>query len=63
LKYANGLGPVHEIHGGAGYLSQDSAVPVLGMATSPTHVVIRWPGGKSTETPVPAGTNEVIVSH
>jgi hypothetical protein len=63
LKYANGLGPVHEIHGGAGYLSQDSAVPVLGMATSPTHVVVRWPGGKSTETPVPAGANEVIVSH
>jgi hypothetical protein len=63
LKYAGGLGPAHEIHGGAGYLSQDSAVPVLGMIAPPTHVVVRWPGGKNTETPVPTGAKEVNVTH
>ena len=61
LKYADGSGPAHEIHGGSGYFSQDSAVAVLGMATTPTHLVVRWPGGKTTETPVPAGATEIKV--
>jgi hypothetical protein len=61
LKSAAGLGPAREIHGGSGYLSQDSVVAVLGMATAPTHVVVRWPGGRTTETPVPAGTKEIKV--
>ncbi len=59
LQYANGSGPAHEIHGGSGYLSQDSAVAVLGMSAPPTHVAVRWPGGKTTETPVPAGAKEI----
>ena len=61
LKYADGSGPAHEIHGGSGYLSQDSAVAVLGLRGQPTHVVARWPGGKVTETPVAAGTKEAVV--
>ncbi len=61
LRYAAGWGPAHEIHGGSGYLSQDSAVAVLGRAAIPTQVVVRWPGGKNTETVVPAGAKEVIV--
>ncbi len=61
LRYAAGSGPAHEIHGGSGYLSQDSAVAVLGEATAPTQVTVRWPGGRKTETPVPAGGKEVVV--
>lgn len=61
LRYADGFGPVREIHGGSGYLSQDSPVPVLGMRGSVTHVSVRWPGGKTAEVPVRAGAREVVV--
>jgi hypothetical protein len=63
LKHDSGFGPAHEVHGGSGYLSQDSAMSVLGMVAPPTQVVVRWPGGKNTETPVPAGAKEVIVTY
>jgi hypothetical protein len=61
LKYVDGAGPAHEIHGGSGYLSQDSPVAVLGMSARPTHVVVRWPGGQTTEAPVPTAAKEVVV--
>jgi hypothetical protein len=61
LKYATDSGPAHEIHGGSGFLSQDSAVAVLGVRAPATHVVVRWPGGKSTEAPITAGMKEVVV--
>lgn len=59
LKHADGFGPAREIHGGGGYLSQDSVVPVLGLRAKPTHVLVRWPGGKTTEGPVADGAREV----
>jgi enediyne biosynthesis protein E4 len=62
LKYDSGNGPARDVHGGAGYLSQDSTVIVLGKRTEPTHVTVRWLGGKVTETPVPSGAKEVTVS-
>ena len=62
LKYAEGSGPVREIHGGAGYLSQDSAVAVLGLRGQPTHVQVRWPGGKTMEVPVTAGVKAIVIS-
>ena len=61
LKYVDGLGPAREVHGGSGYLSQDSAVAVLGLRAIPTHVVARWPGGRATETAVPAGAKEITI--
>ena len=61
LKYADGVGPAREVHGGSGYLSQDSAVAVLGLRAIPTHVVARWPGGRATETAVPAGAKEITI--
>jgi len=61
LKFSDGLGPAREIHGGSGYFSQDSTVPVLGASRAPTHVVVRWPGGKVSEAPVAAGAKEVMV--
>lgn len=61
LKNPNGLGPAREIHGGSGYLSQDSAVAVLGMSERPTHVTARWPGGKTTEVAMPTDAREVMI--
>jgi hypothetical protein len=61
LKYGDGMGPAREIHGASGYLSTDGVVAVLGMRAPPTHVVVRWPGGKLTEQPVTAGAREVVV--
>ena len=61
LKYSDGFGPAREIHGGAGYLSQDSTVAVLGKRGDPTHIFVRWPGGKISEFPLSAGAKEAVV--
>ncbi|HUR56209.1 MAG TPA: FG-GAP-like repeat-containing protein [Opitutaceae bacterium] len=61
LKYKEGSGPAREVHGGAGYLSQDSAITVLGQRREPTHVAVRWPGGATSEVPVTAGAKEIVV--
>jgi hypothetical protein len=54
LVYADGRrGPAREIRAGGGYWSQDSATAVLGLAENPRSLVIRWPGGRQTEVPVP----------
>lgn len=64
LRLASGerLGPAREIHAGAGYWSQDSAVPVLTAPFAAKQVVVRWPGGKSTTTDLPEGAREVTVN-
>ncbi|HEV8523243.1 MAG TPA: FG-GAP-like repeat-containing protein, partial [Terriglobales bacterium] len=46
LEYAEGKGPIREVHAGSGYGSQDGAVQVLGMSQVPTGLWVRWPGGK-----------------
>jgi hypothetical protein len=61
LQSGGQLGPAHEIHAGSGYWSQDSAVSVLGSATTPTKLLVRWPGGSTTTTDLPAGVREVTV--
>ena len=61
LKYGDGFGPAREIHGGAGYLSQDSTVAVLGKRSEPTHIFVRWPGGKASEILLSPGAREVVV--
>lgn len=62
LRFGGKSGPVREIHGGSGYWSQDSVVPVLSTPQPPTAVIVRWPGGKQTTSAVPAGAMEVAVS-
>lgn len=54
-------GPVREIHGGAGYLSQDSATQVIASPASPKVAWVRWPGGRITQTPVGAGAKELSI--
>jgi len=61
IVYQGGMGPVREIQAGSGYWSQNGAVQVFGLATAPTAVWVRWPGGAETRMPVPAGAREVVV--
>jgi enediyne biosynthesis protein E4 len=61
LQYADHYGPRREIRAGSGYWSQDSPVPVLGLAGEPTHLEIRWPGGQIMSVPVRPGTREIRV--
>jgi hypothetical protein len=62
LMFGNRAGPVREVHSGSGYWSQDSSVLVLGTPEPATAVWVRWPGGKTTTTPVPSGAREVTVN-
>jgi hypothetical protein len=58
LVFGERKGPARELHGGGGWWSQDSAVLVLATPASPTALEVRWPGGKVTTHPVPAGAKE-----
>ncbi len=62
LQFGQRLGPAREIHLGAGYLSQDSAVQVMARPETPTQLRVRWPGGKETTTPIPPEAREVTVN-
>ena len=55
------LGPAREIHAGAGYWSQDSAVQVFAVNPRPERLWVRWPGGKVTTAEVPTGAREAVV--
>lgn len=55
------LGPVREIHGGSGYLSQDSPVQILCPPRDAERLWIRWPGGRVTTTEISAKTGEVTI--
>jgi len=61
LKFGERFGPAREIHGGSGYWSQDGAVQVLAGPESATELWIRWPGGSTTTTRLPALVKEVAI--
>ena len=61
LGFGQKQGPAREIHAGSGYWSQDSAVAVMATPQPPTHVWVRWPGGKVTSRAVVPGAGEVTV--
>jgi hypothetical protein len=61
LKFGERFGPARELHAGSGYWSQDSAVLVLGQPTAATQIWVRWPGGRTTTTDLPAGTREIVL--
>jgi hypothetical protein len=56
-----GPGPARELHAGAGYWSQDSAVQVLAASPGARKLWIRWPGGKETTVDIPQGAAEIAV--
>jgi len=55
------MGPAREIHAGGGYWSQDSAVQVMNAPGAATDIWVRWPGGKTTTSPLPPEAKEVVV--
>ncbi|MHB1306719.1 MAG: VCBS repeat-containing protein, partial [Limisphaerales bacterium] len=61
LQTGDRSGPLREIQAGSGYWSQASPVQVMASPEGPTHVWVRWPGGKATTTAVPAGTKELVL--
>jgi hypothetical protein len=56
------LGPARAVTAGSGYWSQDSATLILAMPTRPTHIEVRWPGGKTTSTQLPKNASEITVN-
>ena len=59
LKFGARFGPAREIHGGSGYWSEDSPVQVMAAPEPPTELWVRWPGGRTTTTPIPPGATEI----
>ena len=62
LVFGQRMGPAREIHGGGGYWSHDSPVPVLGTPEEPTRIWVRWPGGKIVTTEIPKGAKEICIN-
>lgn len=61
LLHGDHAGPAREVHAGSGWWSQDGAVQVLGFATAPQQLWIRWPGGRTNVLHLPpGGTNAVV---
>ncbi|MEN9677268.1 MAG: hypothetical protein RIS76_3164 [Verrucomicrobiota bacterium] len=56
------LGPVHEVHAGAGYWSQDSTGVLLGQADTIVAVEIIWPGGRTQRIEVSTGSSELVAN-
>ncbi|HLH56945.1 MAG TPA: VCBS repeat-containing protein, partial [Verrucomicrobiae bacterium] len=61
LVFKDHKGPLREIHAGSGYWSQDSFTQVLAIPSPPESLWVRWPGGRTTTTLVPANAREVTV--
>ena len=52
LVYGERLGPARVVQAGSGYWSENGAVQVMGKDGQPTAVLVRWPGGRESRTPV-----------
>lgn len=59
LSSGTNRSPAAEIHGGSGFLSQDSPVLVLQRPGADCQLEVRWPTGARTRHPVPPTTREV----
>ena len=55
-------GPARLVSAGSGYWAQDSPVQVLGRATEIARILVQWPSGKETVTPLPPGTSQIIIT-
>lgn len=62
LRCGSSLGASQEIQAGSGYWSQNSPVLVLASSQPPTELSVRWPGGKSTSTPLRPGLRAITVN-
>ncbi|MBI2948854.1 MAG: VCBS repeat-containing protein [Verrucomicrobia bacterium] len=62
LKFGDRFGPAREVRSGSGYWSQDSPLLVLAQPEPASHLWVRWPGGRTTLTPVPVSSREITVT-
>jgi hypothetical protein len=59
-----GAGPWREVRAGGGHWSQDAATQVMALpeaGAGAARLEVRWPGGRMTVSPVPAGAKEITV--
>ena len=63
LQFAAGSGPVRENQSGSGYWSQNSIVQVLGVPQWPVAIKVYWPGGRTTQTPMPLTAREIAIDY
>ena len=61
LEAGGRWGPAREVHLGAGYWSQDAAVQVMGMLSTPDRIRVRWPSAAPVTTEIPVGAREIGV--
>jgi hypothetical protein len=62
VRYADGrFGPAREVQGGSGYWSMNSPSQVMGLASDPQSVWVRWPTGTTSEVPVRKGERTIRV--
>ncbi len=62
LRFGEQWGPARELHAGSGYWLQDSPEQVMATPVAPTGIWVRWPGGKTTSSALPAAARAVTVS-
>jgi enediyne biosynthesis protein E4 len=55
-------GPLHEVHLGGGYWSQDSTDLVLALPEDPSELEIRWPDGAIKKFPIPVGSRTMSIA-
>ncbi len=61
-RFPGRQGPAREIRAGGGWWSQDSSEIILAMPEPARAIEVRWPGGKTTEHPLPPGAREMTLS-
>ncbi len=63
LRFDTGFGPARAVVAGGGYLSQDDATLVLGTPHPVLGVLVRWPGGRRMEVPLPPSVREATLGY
>ncbi len=61
VRYADRDSPVREVRSGSNYWSEDGLVQVFSGPGTAKSVFVRWPGGKTSETPLVPGQKEVVI--
>jgi hypothetical protein len=64
VEFSDGSAQASEVYAGSGYYSQSTSACFFGypQSTPPTKIRVRWPSGKSTESPVLAPSATVTIS-
>jgi hypothetical protein len=63
MQYGDRMGPARSVQLDSGDWSQESVVPILGAASPPTGVWVRWPGGAVTHRSLTAEDREISLPY